>query len=209
MFSLVLNGLVAFGLFFQLPAAAPQKATAPGSSATTTAGAESKHGSVDADTDTQSELLHVRRIFVESFGDDAVSKQVQAMVISSLTESKRFIVTENKDKADAFLKGSGGEKTSHEYHANEEGTAAGGVSPSLGVAAAIEDASASTETINDARIALRLVDKNGDIIWATAQESKGAKYKGAVADVADKVVKELLRAVKKLENKSTDPDSAK
>jgi curli biogenesis system outer membrane secretion channel CsgG len=58
-------------------------------------------------------LLKVRRIFVESFGDDVTSKQLQAMVINALVESKRFIVTENKDKADAILKGTGLEKTSH------------------------------------------------------------------------------------------------
>jgi curli biogenesis system outer membrane secretion channel CsgG len=180
------------------------------------------------DTDLDAKVIRIRRIFVESFGDDLISKQVQAMVVSSLTESKRFIVTENKQKADAILKGSGLEKTSQELHSSTEATAvggaAGGHSGSLSGSfvrgtgsisgsssggfvsrsAAIEDSSTSTETINDARIAVRLVDKDGDVIWATTQESKGAKYKGASADVADKVVKELLRRLERAEKKPAE-----
>ncbi len=58
---------------------------------------------------------------------------------------------------------------------------------------AAEDSVASTETIHDARLAVRLVASDGGVIWTTTQESKGAKYKGASADVADKVVNQLLR----------------
>src|SRR5438045_1587797 len=140
------------------------------------------------------------------------------MVISALVESKRFIVTENKDRADAVLKGSGLEKTSQEIHAYSDGTAAGGAAgghsasisgsgggPFSGSshggfvshAAAIEDSSVNSETINDARIAVRLVSKDGDVMWSTKQESKGAKYKGATADVADKIVKQLLHDLDK------------
>jgi len=180
---------------------------------------------VQGNEDLNQKLLQVRRIYVDSFGDDPVAKQVQAMMVTSLTESKKFIITENKEKADATLKGTGLEKTSQELHAYSEGTAAGhasgGHSASIsgysagGVgsvsgsshggfaagSAAINDSAASTETINDARVAVRLVDRDGDVIWATTQESKGAKYKGASADVADKVVKQLLRDLEKIEKK--------
>jgi hypothetical protein len=61
------------------------------------------------------------------------------------------------------------------------------------------DSSVNTETVNEARIAIRLVDPDGDVIWTSTQESKGAKYKGSSADVADKCVKQLLRDVEKLE----------
>ena len=40
--------------------------------------------------------------------------------------------------------------------------------------------------------------ETGDVIWSTTQESKGAKYKGANADSADKVVRQLLRDLDKL-----------
>jgi curli biogenesis system outer membrane secretion channel CsgG len=156
-------------------------------------------------------LMAVKRIYVDSFGEDAVSKQIQAMVVSSLVETKRFVVTENKEKADAILRGTALEKTSQELNSFSEGaaasTAGGGFSASTlsasggfhaaGVAA--EDKHANTETVNDARVAVRLVSPDGDVIWTTTQESKGAKYKGASADVADKVAKQLIRDLEKLE----------
>ena len=176
----------------------------------------------DADTDT-SELLKVKRIFVDSFGDDLISKEMQSMIVSSLVETKRFKVTENRDKADAVLKGVALEKTAQELHAYGESTAVGGASggshgeisgsvvngngtisgsSSGGFIArhmGTSDSSVNTETIDNARVAIRLVNRDGDVIWTSTQESKGAKYKGASADVAEKCVKQLLHDVEKLE----------
>jgi curli biogenesis system outer membrane secretion channel CsgG len=159
------------------------------------------------DPEIAAKLLKVRRIYVDSFGDDPVSKQLQAMVANALAESKRFIVTENKDKADAILRGNGLEKTSQELHAIGEATSVAGAAGSQrgdsgSVVAhhmATEDSQASTETINDARLAVRLVAADGDVVWATTKESKGAKYKGASADAADQIVKQLLRDLDKLQ----------
>ena len=155
-------------------------------------------------------LVSVKRVYVDSFGDDSVSKSLQAMVINALDESKRFIVTENKEKADAILKGRSIESTSQEVHATGSGTrvaAAGGSESSSpgggghgGFAAkamGIDDSTLSTETITEARLAVRLVSSDGDVIWSTTQESKGAKFKGASADVADKIVKQLLHDLDK------------
>lgn len=154
-------------------------------------------------------LAHVKRVYVESFGEDQVSKTLQAMVINALDETKRFIVTENKDKADATLKGRSLESSSQEVHAIGEGTgvamASGSHSSSGDVshggfgakALGIQDSRLSTETINDARLAVRLVAADGDVIWSTTQESTGAKFKGAGADVADKVAKQLVRDLDK------------
>jgi curli biogenesis system outer membrane secretion channel CsgG len=173
------------------------------------------------------ELLRVKRIYVDSFGDDAISKEMQSMVVSALVASKRFKVTENRERADAILKGSTIEKTSQELHAYGEGTAVGGAagshsgsvdgswsggtgsvsgSSSGGFVArhmATQDSSVNTETINDARLAVRLVNLDGDVIWTSTQESKGAKYKGSSADVADRCVKQLLKDVEKMESKSS------
>ena len=44
------------------------------------------------------------------------------MIVSSLVATKRFKVTENRDRADAILKGVALEKTSQEVHAYGEGT---------------------------------------------------------------------------------------
>lgn len=172
------------------------QATAP--SPTPQPPAPEKPAPTAPDPNLEQQLLSVKRIYVDSFGDDPIAKQIEANIVSQLTENKRFIVTENKERADAFLRGSGVEKDSQEFHAHSEGTAAGQT--------AISDSGASTETIHDARVAVRLVNRDGDVLWATTQESKGAKYKGASADVADKVVKELLRTLEKLEKeKKTAP----
>jgi curli biogenesis system outer membrane secretion channel CsgG len=174
------------------------------------------------DPEIAAKLIKVRRIYIDSFGDDVISKQLQAMVIDALTQSKRFLVTENKDKADAILKGTGLEKTSQELHATGEATsvsaASGGEHSSVSGSAVngngsisgsssggfaarhmgTADSQASTNTINDARLAVRLVSSDGDVIWTTTKESKGAKYKGASADVADQIVKQLLWDLDKL-----------
>jgi hypothetical protein len=172
-------------------------------------------------------LLTVSRIYVDDFGTDPVAKQIQAMVINSISESKRFIITENKDKADAILRGTALEKTSQEFHGlSDKAVAAsshggfsdtvsgsasngtGSISGSahgfhIGSLAGADDSTASSETINDARVAVRLVAADGDVIWSTTQESRGAKYKGSSADVADKVVKRLMADLDKLQTSST------
>jgi hypothetical protein len=49
----------------------------------------------------------------------------------------------------------------------------------------------STERRHEAVAAVRLVNKEGDVIWATTQESLGAKFRGASTDVADKITTRL------------------
>lgn len=178
------------------------------------------------DDEMGSKLLKVRRIYVESFGDDQISKQLHDMLITSLAETKRFIVTENKEKADAILKGTGLEKTIEEYHSTSEATAVGGASgghhssvsgstsggngsisgsSSGGFSAshaAISDSEASTKSIDHARLAVHLVSADGDVIWTATKESKGAKYKGASADVADQIVKQLIWDLGKFESRA-------
>ena len=129
------------------------------------------------------------------------------MVVDAIRSTKRFIVTENKDKADLFLKGTALEKTSQELHALGSAVTVAGASANRHAASAHQastaDSQTNTETINDARASVRLVSKDGDVVWSTTQESTGAKYKGSTADVAGKIVKQLLRDIAKLE-KSQD-----
>lgn len=169
------------------------------------------------DTDAPNALLKVKRIYVDSFGDDAISKELQSMIITALVNSKRFKVTENKERADAILKGVALEKTSQELHAYGEGTSVGAASGGghadttsahagfIAKHMGISDSSVHTETINEARVAIRLVSPDGDVIWTSTQESKGAKYKSSSADVADQCVKDLLRAVEKLDRATAAP----
>jgi curli biogenesis system outer membrane secretion channel CsgG len=201
--------LFVLGLLASAQTSAP-KAVSPQDSKPTQASSSQK-----SDPEIAAKLLKVKRIYIESFGDDKESQQLQAMVIDALVATKRFIVTENKEKADATLKGTGLEKTSQEVHATGEGTsvgaAAGGASASVsgtsGSASGgfiarhmgTEDSQASSVAVNDARLAVRLVSADGDVLWSTTQESKGAKYKGASADVADQVAKQLMHDLEKLQ----------
>jgi hypothetical protein len=182
---------------------------------------------VDPRAELKQKLLSAKRIFVEGFGEDPISRTLQAMIVDAVGSSARFIVTENRAKADLILKGAALEKTTEEFHTLASGTtvagAAGGhssqVSGSANAATAsvsgsssggfvsrklgISDSEASIETVNDARASVRLVSTDGDVVWSTTQESKGAKYKGATADVADKIIKQLLRDIAKAEEPVT------
>ena len=61
----------------------------------------------------------------------------------------------------------------------------------------LDESEKITERKHEAMAAVRLVDANGDVIWSTTQESLGAKFKGASADVADKIVKQLSGDIEK------------
>jgi curli biogenesis system outer membrane secretion channel CsgG len=222
---------VLIGLVLLLSGLSLPQGAAPGSAQANTLKSDST-ALAAIDPEIAAKLLSLKRIYIEPFGDDKESQQLQAMVIDSLVATKRFIVTENKDKAEAILKGVGLEKTSQELHAIGEGTsvarAAGGSSGSVSGSvingngsvsgsshggfssgsAAINDSQASITTVNDARLAVRLTAADGDVLWSTTQESKGAKYKGASADVADLVVKQLIRDLDRLTAKMGKPDEA-
>ena len=215
-----------------LTAQQPQGAAIAAKPEPVAAAAPAKTDSAEANAAAlNSKLLTITRIYVDDFGSDPTSKQIQAMVVNSISESKRFIITENKDKADAILKGTALEKRSQEFHSLNDAAAVassrgahhgevngsfvngtGSVSGSShgfhsGSAVAADDSTASTETIDDAHVAVRLVAADGDVIWSTTKESRGAKYKGASADVADKVVKQLMQDLDKL--KAAAASSAK
>jgi curli biogenesis system outer membrane secretion channel CsgG len=226
----MLASLLFVGMLLQVPATNTQpaaKAPATGSAAVSPPQQAAPVTAKQPDVVDPTELLKVKRIYVDSFGDDLISKEMQSMIVSALVATKRFKVTENRERADAILKGVALEKSAQEVHAYGEGTAVGGASGSSsgsvngtfvngtgtvsgsssgGFVArhmATSDSSLNTETVNEARVAVRLVNPDGDVIWTSTQESKGAKYKGSSADVADKCVKQLLRDVEKLESKGT------
>jgi len=158
-----------------------------------------------AQTGTQARLASVRRIYVEAFAPDAASQQAQNMLVSALVASKRFVVTEIRDKADAVLKGSAIVRTSQEVHAVGEGTSAGKVAGAAAAngdhaAAAIagmgmgaSDSSLDTETVEHASVSVRLVSPDGDVVWSATKESGGGKYEGAAAAAVDACIKQLLR----------------
>jgi hypothetical protein len=155
------------------------------------------------------QLSKVRRIYIAVLtgGDDAL--QIRDLLMTSLHNSKQFIITEDEDKADAVLKGAGDDETFTDTFQSSEGINAhtqigGGSSEGLrnysssssnhsGALTIGENESARKEERKHEAIAtVRLVAKDGDIIWSATAESMGAKFMGASADVADKIAKRLV-----------------
>jgi len=58
------------------------------------------------------------------------------------------------------------------------------------------ESSRSEERKHEAIATIRLVNRDGDVLWSTTAESFGGKFLGASADVADKMAKRLAMEVK-------------
>lgn len=152
------------------------------------------------------QLLGVRRVYVDRFGGGETAAHIREMVLSSLHSARLFVVTENPDRADAFLRGSAEDLVFTETFASSEGLDARGsfgtgstrTSDTQGrrtyasVGVGQHESTRIAERRHEASAAVRLVNKDGDVIWATTQESLGGKFRGAAADVADKITRQLL-----------------
>jgi hypothetical protein len=164
--------------------------------------------------DNAVQLARVKRIFVDQLGGGAMSDQMRDMIIAALQNSGLFAITENAEKADATIRGSADDKVFNEEHNTSESiglhtnAAAGGtsksnmtssVSSSHTAGAGITDNETShiQERHHEASASIRLIDADGDVIWSTTQESGGGKFRGAMADVADKIARQLLDDTRK------------
>jgi hypothetical protein len=159
-------------------------------------------------------LARVKRVYVEQLGGGAQSDQMRDMIIAALQNSKLFLLTDNPDRADATLRGSADDKIFNEDHSSSDSvglrgsvgagdssysSGAGSSSSRLRASAGVNDNESSriTERRHEASASLRLVDADGDVIWSTTQESGGGKFQGAMADVADKVARQLAEDTRK------------
>lgn len=155
-------------------------------------------------------LGRVKRIFIDQLGGGRESDQMRDMIIAALQNSGLFTITENPEKADASLRGSSDDKIYTEEHHTTESIgihANGGSSSSTKSVSSSRDYSSAgiteSETSNvqdrrhEARASVRLVDEQGDVIWSTTQESGGGKFRGALADIADRITKKLVEDTKK------------
>ena len=166
-----------------------------------------------ASDDPEAGLAKVRRIYVDILtgGDSAL--RIRDMLMTSLQNSKLFIVTEDAARADATLKGAAEDSAfNHSYQWSEglnshsqlntsSSSQVAGRSDhsSLGTASGVGDNESrrTEERRHEAIVTVRLVNKDGDVIWSTTQESLGGKFIGASADVADKVSKKLAADYRK------------
>jgi len=158
---------------------------------------------------TDSSLLNVKRIYVELAGDDPITQHLRDILIAGLQATKRFIITENRERANAILKGSIKQEKTRVVRGSSERIGVGGVSAAAdreaaalsGVVVGEQEADISSDVRREITIAVRILNLDGDVLWATVQESKGGKFKRPEADAVDKVVKALLQEIARLEKK--------
>jgi hypothetical protein len=154
------------------------------------------------------QLVKVRRIYIAILTGGDAALQLRDLLMTSLHNSKLFIITEDEDKADAVLKGAGDDDVFTDTHQSTEGINArtqisAGSSEGLrnysssssnhsgGMGIGENESTRTEERKHEAIATVRLVSKDGDVIWSATAESLGAKFMGASADVADKIAKRL------------------
>lgn len=184
-----------------------------------------------AQEDLSNQLLTIKRVYVDKLTGGETAAQMRDLIIGSLQGAKLFILTENQDRADMSLRGaaedliftdsfsssdglnirgssniSSGSGASSRYNGAGSGyDTRSGRAMSIGVG---EENSINTkERRHEALATVRLVNKDGDVIWSTTQESNGAKFRGASADVADKITRQLTADVERLRKGPVRADS--
>ena len=67
------------------------------------------------------QLLVIRRVYVDRLTGGETAAQMRDMLVSSLEGSKLFVVTENQERADAFLRGAAEDLVFTDVHSTSEG----------------------------------------------------------------------------------------
>lgn len=151
-------------------------------------------------------LLTVRALHCEELGGQDAGP-IRDLLIAAVQREGLFVLTEDPEKADAFLRGSAEDLIYTESSRYREGINARASSSSsrresgesnYGAASFgvgdTEDASSRLRR-HEAVAAVRIVLRDGEVVWSASAESAGAKYRGAAVDVAAKVAAELAKAV--------------
>lgn len=156
--------------------------------------------------DLSPQLLSIRRIHVAPLTGGAAADQMRDLIIAALHSSKIYVLTENPEKADAKLQGAAEDYIFTDQYSSSEGVSArAAVSGPTGnsgkrtsadrryaaLSIGENESSSIRERKHESMATVRLVNKEGDVIWSTTQESAGAKFRGANVDVADKIAKRL------------------
>jgi hypothetical protein len=163
------------------------------------------------DDDPPVELAKIRRVYVDLLTGGESALKIRDLLMSSLHAAKLFLITEDEEKADAVLKGSAEDTVFTQAFSSTEGlnahsqlslpdittssanntTTRSSNRGSAGLSIGENESHRSEERRHEAMVTVRLVTKDGDVIWSTTQESLGGKFMGASADVADKVARKL------------------
>ena len=163
----------------------------------------------------QAQLLSVRRIYVAELSGGRAAEAVRELLISSLNATQLFILTDNPDRADAILKGAADDHGFTDTFDVKEGItgrvgsgrSSSGLSGSTGSIGGVSIGDNESHNIkerkHEAYAAVRLCGRDGDVLWATTEESQGGKFRGASAEVAAKVARDLTLALGRAERAST------
>lgn len=153
-------------------------------------------------------LLGVQSVHVDPLPGDG-GDAIRSMLIGAVQRTGLFVVTENPEGADAFLRGTAEDLIYTDYDRyrngiNVRGSASGskredGESTRSAGSFGVSDTEEATSRIrrHEATAAVRIVLRNGEVVWSTTQESKGAKYMGSAADVAERIARDLADAFKR------------
>ena len=150
-------------------------------------------------------IVTMQRVYVEPFGGGETATQIRDMLIGALAASRAVQITENQDRADVTLKGSGEDLVFTDEHISSDNlnihttsiTGASGKSgySNKGIVAGENESSHISERKHESAAAVRLVNREGDVIWSATKESQVGKFRGASADVADRLAKQLVHDI--------------
>jgi hypothetical protein len=172
--------------------------------------------------DLSTQLLSIKRVYVDKLTGGETAAQMRDLLIGSLQGAKLFVLTENQERADMILHGaaedliftdafssseginirgsannSSGSGTSSRYNGAGSGFDTRS-SRAMSIGVGDESSSNTKERRHEALATVRLVNKDGDVIWSTTQESTGAKFRGASADVAEKISRQLAADIERI-----------
>ncbi len=154
-------------------------------------------------------LDSIRRIHIDRLAGGETATHLRDMIIASLQRSGLFSITEDPEKADAILKGSAEDLVFTDKFYSRDSVSArvslpvrtGNRSNTAGATIGQAETVRADERKHEAAASVRLVNRNGDVIWSTTQESLGGKFRGASADVADKVMRQLKEDLERARRK--------
>jgi hypothetical protein len=168
------------------------------------------------------QLAKVKRIYIDVLTGGDAALQIRDLLMTSLHKTKLFIITENEDRADATLKGAGDDDVFSDTFQSSEGInahtqmgegsssatrnyASSSSNRSFGATIGENESRRTEERKHEAIATVRLVNKDGDVIWSATAESLGGKFLGASADVADRIAKRLVTDYKAAKQLTSDP----
>ncbi len=150
-------------------------------------------------------LLSVRRIHVAQLTGGAAAEALRELIITSLDSTRLFVLTDDPERADAVLKGAAddhafvdsfdsdkglsGRTNGGTYVSGSKTSKVGGYG---GLSVDDRESHHIRERKHEAYASVRLCTRDGDVLWSTTQESLGSKFRGASADVASKIARQML-----------------